>query len=148
MPGKYNADGLSSYRLDDATPGGFLGDQAHRPACAPLGGRSTNHRNQRRLLCTVELGRWLRPRVVLECLLKVTVAVALADTRNLARVPAHGDGCRPDAMPLVEEEQDADAPPGSGAQRGAATLHRQQLRPILGSQSQSGESSAALHPPL
>ena len=111
MPGENYPDGVVSDGVDDSSSAGFLSQQTQSPPCAALRRRPTDHRHARRLLGTVQLGRWLGPRIFGQRMLQASDQVPLRHARHLSRIPADGDRGRPYCLARIEQQEHLNPPP-------------------------------------
>jgi hypothetical protein len=79
MPGENDPDGLPADGVDNPAATGLQRQQTDRPSRSSIRRRATHHRDQRRLLNAIELGRWLGARVIGQRLLQSNLQVPLPD---------------------------------------------------------------------
>jgi hypothetical protein len=148
VPGENYPDCVVSDGVDDSSSAGFLSQQTKSPSCAALRRRPTDHRHDGRLLSTVQLGRWLGPRIFGQRMLQAGGQVSLRHTRHLARIPADGDRGRPNCLARIEQQEHLNPPPDARSQRRPATSPSLQLEPVFFRQPEAFESRRTLHPML
>jgi hypothetical protein len=134
---KHDAHSFATYVRRDAATHDLLRQQTHRPARAPVRNRTAHQRDDRGLLCAVELGTSTRSSFFPERVLDAVCEVPLGNPRDLASVRAQRRGGCTDRHRSVQHQQHLDPLPHPRRQLAlrlstlqVAPLSRLQLQPL------------------
>lgn len=141
---KRATNGLATNLPHDAFLHRVLGEKSDRPTGEPRRGSRARQRDQRALLPGIELLVGFRACIVREGMLQPGFQISPADTANLPRVAANGLSNLTQVTSLIEQFEDAHAPPRPRTRLLSALASK--LFVIFAPQPQAGKSRRVCHP--
>src|SRR5687768_11905418 len=134
------ANGLAPHVGDNPPASALLGGHADRPPRIAIWGRSTNHRDNRRLLASVQQFRRLRTRIVGQRRVDAVLDISPAHAPHLAWVGPQRRGDIRKRPRRVEQLENSDPLPGPGRYCAPGAGLSGEEPPIRGTQLQAREA--------